>query len=432
MRSNRSFKNGTALKLGIASVFGIIAVTAFWAFGRESDGSKIPEEIIRPVKTMRVSTDDVSEKRSFPGLVRPLRETKLAFRVGGPLINLNVDIGQKVQKDQVIARIDPRDFEVNINRLKAVVSQAEANFKALKSGARSEDIARLKAQKAAAKVQLTTAENDFTRQKNLLADGAASKAKYDNAQRVYEMAKANLASITQELKKAQKGGRIEEVEAAEAGLKKLQADLAAAEHALEDSTLKAPYNGYVSQKFVENFENVRPGEPVVSFIDLSSVEVHAAVPEDVIIRMDQVTDISCTLSAYPGRQFEAAVKEIGRETDSANQSYPLTVELKLPENLMVTPGMAATLAVSLASSKPQNEGYMLPSQAIFADPEGQTCVFRIDSEKMTVVKTPVTVGSPHNGAIRILSGLSDGDQIVTAGAKFLRENQKVRILYSRK
>lgn len=432
MQNRQPFKTSTALKLGIAVACCVIAAIAFWGFESESDGSKIPQEVIRPVKTILVSQASLAEKRSFPGLVQPSRESKLAFRVGGPLVDLNINIGQHLEKGQIIARVDPRDFEINVMRLEAILGQAQANLKALKTGARSEDIARLKAQQDAARAQLTTAENDFVRQKNLLADRAASKSNYDNARRAFEMAKANMASVTQELKKAQKGGRSEEVEAAEAGLKKLRADLTAARHALEDTRLKAPYSGYVSRKFVENYENVKPGEPIVAFIDISTIEVHVSVPEDVIIRREQVSGIHCTLSAYPGRRFEAVVKEIGRNTDSANQSYPLTVVLEIPKDLVVAPGMAATLGISLNSTAKEGVGYLLPSQAILADSLGKTCVFRIDAEKMTAVKTPVAIGKLSNGTVQILSGLSAGDQVVTAGSKFLRDNQKIRILNAEK
>jgi RND family efflux transporter MFP subunit len=242
------------------------------------------------------------------------------------------------------------------------------------------------------------------------------------------MAKANLESLSQELKKAQSGGRVEEIEAAEAGIKKLRADLNAANHALEDTQLKAPYDGYISAKFVENYENVQPGMPIVGFIDLSSVEVHTSVPEEIIIHKGDITHIQSTVSAYPGKKFEASIKEIGRKTDSANQSYPFTVVLDLPENLVVSPGMAATLSITLANSSKPAKGVLLPSQAIFADPTGKTCVWRIDTEKMIVIKTPVTIGTLKNGTVQVLSELSPGDRIVTAGARFLQENQKIRIL----
>ncbi len=428
MQIKPPYRSITIVRWGIVATLFTLAVITFWVFNTETNGSKIPPEVIRPVKTIQISEKNLTDQRSFPGLVKPSRETKLAFRVGGPLVVMNVAIGQQVEKDQVIAQIDPRDFKVNIRRLEAVLKQAQANLKALTSGARSEDIARLKAQLNAAKAQWTTAENDFIRQKNLLAGKAASRANYDAAQRAYELAKANLESVTQELKKAQRGGREEEIEASQAGIKMLKADLNAAKNALNDTELRAPFNGYISNQFVEAFENVRPGEPVVALIDLSGVEVHTAVSEDIVIRKSQITQIEATLSAYPNRRFDAVIREIGRKTDSANQSYPFTVVLNVPDDLVIAPGMAATLSVSISNTSNPNKGYLVPSQSIFADSQGNSCVWRIDKEKMKTVKTKVTIGPLNQGAVQVLSGLTPNDRIVTAGAKFLREDQKIRIM----
>ena len=82
----------------------------------------------------------------------------------------------------------------------------------------------------------------------------------------------------------------------------------------------------------------------------------------------------------------------------------------------------------MANAANPDKGVLLPSQAILADPLGQTCVWRIDSESMTVVKTPVEIGALESNTVQVLSGLNPGDQVVTAGARFLRENQKIRIL----
>lgn len=427
MQKTRSLSKTTVMKLSIGIIC-VIGIIAFFGFSHTSTGSKVPKPVIRPVKAMQLMQSTISETRSFPGLVKAVRETKLAFRVGGPLVALDAHIGQYVTKGSILARIDPRDFKVNVMRLEAILSQAHANLDALKKGARSEDVARLKAQLTSAQAQLTTAENDFIRQKNLLADKAASKARYDNAQKAYQMAKANLEAMSQELKKAQRGGRIEELTAAEAGIKKLRADLAAARNALEDTELKAPYDGYVSKLFVENYENVKSGAPVISFIDVSKVEVHTAVPEDIIIRKSSISQIHCTLTAYPGERFDAEIKEVGRKTDSANQSYPFSVFLDVPEGHAVTPGMVATLTLSLKSPEDKRQGFLVPSQAIYAGPEGKSFIWRIDTKTMMVEKTPVTIGALKNDSIQILAGLDAGNLIVTAGAKFLRDNQKIRIL----
>ena len=202
----------------------------------------------------------------------------------------------------------------------------------------------------------------------------------------------------------------------------------AAKNALEDTELTAPFSGVVNRKHVENHENIKAGDPVLSLLDFSNVEVHTAIPEDLVIRRASFSGISCTLEAYPGRRFEADIKEVGRKTDSANQSYPMTVILHIPDDVVVEPGMAATLRLSLNSPGRPAIGFVLPTGSVFADTEGHSCVWRVDPRILRVIKTRITTGDLSGDSIHVLTGLNTGDRVVTAGARFLMDNQEVRIL----
>lgn len=432
MEIKSQFKKRPVLGLGLLGLAFLAGAGIFWGFGATAREIKHPEQIVRPVKVVDLSEYTLKETRSFPGLVNAARETNLAFRVGGPLVAFDVRIGRHVKMGDTIARIDSRDFEINVMRLSAALDEALANLKAMKTGARKEDIARLEAELIAAQSRLRDARKDVTRQKSLLAGRAVSQIRYDNAITAFDTAQANVEVLNQEIIKAKSGARIEAIEAAEARISRLSTDLKAAQNALDDTQLKAPFDGYVSRRHVENFENVKSGSPIVSFLDVSSVEVDSAVPEDLIIRRSLISDIYCMLDAYPQQRFAATVKEIGRKTDSANQSYPLTVVLDIPDGLVVEPGMAATLHVSLKNPTEKQNGFILPAGAVFADPQGHSCVWRVDAENMKVVRTPVTTGRLNDDSIHILTGLDAGDRVVTAGARFLHDGQQIRILENRR
>ena len=416
-------------KLGLTALIAVMLVAAviFWGFKTPPEKSAPLETVVRPVKVTQLAATTLTEKRSFPGLVQAARETNLAFRVSGPLVKLTAQIGQRVAQGEVIAQVDPRDFEIQVQRLEAAIDEATATLTAMKKGARAEDIASLEARLSAARTGLANAQRDFERQQKLLAAGAVAQARFDNAEAARDAASANVEGLVQELKKARSGARRDDIQAAEAGIQRLRVDRRAAKNALADTSLRAPFGGIVSRKFVENYENIRAGAPIIAFLDLSSVEVKSALPEDLVIRRDKIASITCTLTAYPGRRFEATVKELGRKTESANQSYPLTVVLKVPEGTAVEPGMAASLELAIAEEGQAGTGYALPVSALFGEPDGTSCVWRLDKDSMTVVKTPVTLGSLSGDRVRIVGGLDAGDQVVTAGARFLREGQEVRI-----
>lgn len=428
MKLQSIFGKRVIFTIVLLSVFTFGIGIAVFRKGENAEAVQKPEERARPVKVIYLEEGTSIETRSFPGVVQATRETDLAFRVGGPLIEFDAIIGQRVEKGRVIARIDPRDFEVHAMRLKAAIDEARAKLKAMRTGARVEDIASLDADLSAARSQLREAEKSFSRHEKLITQNAVSQAQHEHAQAELDTAKARVNAMVQALKKARKGARSEDIEAAEAGIRRLMADLKAAEHALKDTRLIAPYTGYVHKTYVENYENVEAGDPIVSLLDFSNVEVHTMIPEEWLIRRSEFETITCTLDTYPGHVFNATVHEIGRKTEKASQSYPLTVFLEVKENLVIEPGMAAMLNIGLKKQGRSNAIFRLPPGAVFAGPHEQTCVWRVDLNAMRVMRTQVKTGELSRGTTVIKDGLKTGDCVVTAGAKFLRENQKVRIL----
>lgn len=379
MRKN-NFKNltGNLVMLSTAAVFSALS---FLAGCSSSNANGMQEDIVqgRPVKVIMITGTETTETRTFPGIVKADREIDLAFRVGGPLIEYDMDIGEQVQKGEVLARIDPRDFEVRIKKLSAELKAAGA--------------------------RLADAERNFERQKNLLQESAASQSQYDKTLMLVETTRAGIESLT--------------------------ADLAAAKNAMADTRLTAPFDGVVNRKFAENHETVAPGVPVVSLLDVSAIEVATTVPEDILIREADVAEIYATLDALPDRKIAASLKEIGRQTDSANQSYPMAVVLQAPKTVTVTPGMAASVYLVLRDPDQVDGGVYLPTTAVFADANGDTCIWRVKPDAPDTEKVTVETGALRGDEILVTSGLDAGDQVVSAGARFLVEGQKIRIIEGR-
>ncbi|MCD4717389.1 MAG: hypothetical protein K8R45_11710, partial [Desulfobacterales bacterium] len=257
MQARKLFKKKSFIGPIALGFIALIGAALFWGFAANADKKGEPKPLIRPVKTMVLSEKAVTETRSFPGLVKAAAETTLAFRVAGPLIDFDVRIGQRMEKGDVVARIDPRDFQIRVMRLSAALAEARANLKAMRAGARAEDIAVLEDRLLAARSQMTVSKRNLERQKSLLHDHAVSQARYDSAKAAFDTAAANVDSLVQELKKARIGARIEDIEAAEARIRSLLADLKATENQLDDTRLTAPFKGYINRKHVENHEYVK-------------------------------------------------------------------------------------------------------------------------------------------------------------------------------
>lgn len=421
MHKNSTFESIICVSL----LFALLAVSGCGNSGATPEASDA--SLVRPVKSMLIEATKKHEIRSFPAMIKAAQDSTLAFRVSGPLVELPVDIGQHVKKGEVIARIDDRDFSVNVAKLTASLNEAKAGLKAMKKGARDEDIARLKAELASARSRLADTKRDFERQKNLLAKQATSRSRYEKAETAMDTATGAVKVIEQELKKAERGARKEDIDAAESRIAAINAALRSAQHALNDTVLYAPFDGYIDRKHVENYETIQAGQNIITLLDLSSIEAATSVPEDVLIRQSEIIKTFCCVDAYPDIKIDALIKEVGRKTERSNQSYPLTVTLSPQTNLSIEAGMSATIYI-LFKPTGENSVLELPLTALFADPAGQSCVWKIDTANMHVIKTPVNVKELSKKTVHIISGVRPGDRIVTAGARFLRENQHIRLM----
>ena len=106
--------------------FLIVALAFFLSSCGKKEEEKVTEEVARPVKTMTVTSAGEALRRTFPGRVRAAQRVDLAFQVDGPLIELPVDEGQEVKKGSLVARIDPKDFQVNLRNAEGQLGKAEA------------------------------------------------------------------------------------------------------------------------------------------------------------------------------------------------------------------------------------------------------------------------------------------------------------------
>ncbi len=386
------------------------------------------ENDARPVKAIIVGKSVDEECRSFPGVVQPARETRLGFRVGGPLTELEVQIGQELKEGELIARIDARDFELRVKGLSAAIAEARASLQAMKRGARPEDLASLEGDLAAARSQLSEAKANFERYRNLYEEKAVSRAAYDSAKTAFDTAQARLTASENALAKGRRGARKEDIEAMESRIDGLEAELSAARNALADTELRAPFDGTVHEKCVENFETVSKGDPIVSLMDMGTTEVRTSVPQAVLEKRSSWESVRVAFDAYPDVRVPAAVKEIGRKTQGPAQSFPLILLLKGEPPSTVLPGTAAKVFIAFQEGSDAAAGWKVPASAVFAGPEGDPAVWRVLPDTMTIQRVPIQTLSMDDGTVRIMGELTPGDRVVTAGARFLREGQKVRLL----
>ena len=308
----------------------------------------------------------------------------MSFRVAGNVNKITVDVGDNVKQNDLLARIDPRDYQVELNNAKAELSKATSG--------------------------LELADSEYARVARVFDKdpGAVSKSMVDS--RKAELAVAGA-----------------QVESARAAVDK-------ASDNVKYTYLKAPFDGVVVEKFVEQFEDVQATHPIIRVLDNSSIEFTVQIPETLMEHIDIVRNIGAyvVFDTYPGIEVSAKIKEIGKEASKTTRTYPVTLIMDQPDGLKILPGMAGKAkadkeASAIIAKEIEMVGFDIPITATFSDENKKTFVWIVDQNTNQVNKREVTlINLTENGAM--VTGLEKGETIATAGANLLVEGQQVRIL----
>lgn len=330
---------------------------------------------VRPIRVMRIEAERSLIGPKFPGRAKATQETNAAFRVSGTIIEIPVKIGDEVKKDQVIAKLDPRDFEVQVTSAQAAL--------------------------AAAKADLALAEDKNQRVTKAYAQGGVSEFEVTSAK--------------------------EAMNAAAATVDARQAALESAQDEVSYTILRAPYDGTVTERFAEQYEEVKSSDPVLRVLDHSRIEFLLAVPEHMMARaVGDVNKIQCRFDAYPNIILDATIKEVGKEADPTTRTYPVTLIMDQPEGAQVLPGMTGRAWTIGRPPEGEDQGWrVVPLSGVGEDAAGKKFVWVLDEAAGTVSRRDVETSTISPNGV-LVKGLRDGEMIATAGISFLTEGQKVR------
>lgn len=324
---------------------------------------------VQPVKMLTVGEAGNGLVREYPGTVSAAQRAALAFEVPGQMTEFPVNEGDSVLRGAVLGRLDARDYEARLDSARAVLRKAEA---------------------------------DFERGSSLYKEdpGAIALTRLDADKRGVEMAQARYRE---------------------------------AEKAYEDTILRAPFDGDVARKLVDDFANVQAKEPILILQDTSHLEIVVNVPERDFVggqraanSMDALTERNqpqVVISSLPGRRFPARFKEVATTADPVTRTFAVTVRFDNPKDVTVLPGMTAKVIVRRARSA--GDGVLIPAHAATAGADGKPFVWIVGPE-MAVERRSVELGELRGEEVEVRSGLADGDVVAISGVALLHDGMRVR------
>ncbi len=334
---------------------------------------------IRTLKTFTVTEVADGQKRRFSGVVQATDSSALSFEVGGRVKTVNVDIGDQVKKDDILAELDQEPYKLDVQSAEAELASARADY--------------------------NNKRQQFQRVDELEKKGWASKAMWDAALAARDTSRNQINFATSKLNLAKRDLRL--------------------------TTLYAPFDGNIASRSIDPHVKVLPGQKLFEIDAEGSLEVDFDIPETTINRIQIGMPVTIEYPTQAGALSDGRISFIGSAAGTAN-AFPVKANLLDPPE-QIRPGMTAEVNIMLFDDT-RNSGYLVPIAAVAPgnnkDEFGHVFVF--DPETSTVRKTTVVLpkdpSGRQNNMVPIIEGLSAGDVIAVAGVSFLSDGQKVRLM----
>lgn len=345
-----------------------VVVAALGLAGCSQEKKAEAQEVIRPVKVVEIGEAETTRQLDYSGSVRARTEMNLGFRIAGKVTERLVDIGQHVNEGDVLARVDPSDYELS-------VKSAEASLDAAERQVETVDLARKRAEQ-------------------LYAKSFAPKSQLDQAVLSYDQAVATRDAA--------------------------RSTLAQAQNQVHYTDLKAGKAGIVTAISADIGQVVGAGTPVMTVAVDGEKEVLIAVPEMDIAGFRPGKEVKASFWSDEALTLDGKVREVAGSADP--QSRTFAVRVSLPNDPRVLLGMTANVAATVGSKA---QLVSIPLTAM-AEKDGKHIVWTVDRASDTVHPRPIKVANFTADGVAVAEGLKQGDVVVAAGTQFMTDNLKVK------
>lgn len=336
-----------------------------------SCGSNDDAETLRAVKVFEVTQQSQGQSRQISGILKARDEADLSFQVGGNVVSVDVKAGDRVKAGQLLASIDPRPFELNVDAAKAEVIKTQAI--------------------------VTDKQLDYQAKSKLYEDRYVAKTVVDSALADLESAKQNLESAKARLKLAERD--------------------------LNHAKLTAPFNGQIATRNVEPAMNVSAGQVVMQIVGETGLDVVLALPENLRRHVSVGMPVAVNFPSQKGFKTTGKISEIAA---TAKEGNAFSTKIVLDDTTGLYPGLSAEVTFDYKAN-PDEAAYLVPATALApGDDSSLHYVFIFDPETQTLHKTPVKARNVRENLVEITEGVQPGEWVVTAGVHFLYDGQKVK------
>jgi RND family efflux transporter MFP subunit len=334
---------------------------------RVSD-KKVKQTVVEaiPVKVTSVASGDIKEIFTTTGTVEAVESANVSAKVSGRVTSIRVKLGDYVSKGQVLVSLEKEDFTHQLNQSKTALAQAEVSYK--------------------------QSRDNFNRKQKLFAEQIISQQDYDSAKNEMDIA-AN------------------QVRQAQVGIDMIQTQL-------HNTEVRAPINGYIGKRMVNEGEMVSPGIPLISMVDLAQVYVSVNLSDSYITQAKPKQTASVYLASSSGQNYQGSIVQIAPMADPVTKTYTVKILLDNPGRILKE-GMLAQVTLNFNEKK---NIFKIPIDAVL-DETGTKAVYVIKNNKAD--RRQVQLGISDGKSVEVISGIKDLEKIVVLGQNNLEDGAKV-------
>jgi len=340
---------------------------------------EVVEEVVY-VNTSNIIKDTFRNELSLPSKLEPKENVIITSKVSADVSYINKDIGDKVQRGNLIARLDDTIYRLQYDKAKVALKNARNNYNIAETN--YEDL-----------------QTNYNRNKELHEKKFISDVEFEALEKAFNIAKDNLDS-------------------AKVGVIASENDLALANENLKNTYIKAPITGIVSEKNISVGENVNPGARIFSVVNIDKLLVNIGVSEEHILKIKEDMEITISVDNV-NIEFKGKVTNISPILDSRTNTYKVIAEIENEENLLKA-GMFANVEILFE----EKESLAIQKEAIYKNEEGNY-IFVIEDNRAKIMY--VETGLKNEKNVEILSEIPADLEIITLANSKLKNGVKIEV-----
>jgi multidrug efflux pump subunit AcrA (membrane-fusion protein) len=385
------------------------------------------------VTTTKSAMRQVSAAFDETGTFVADESSDVAPLVAGRVLRTPVNVGAFVKQGEIICELDHRDADLKLRQMRAQLAEAQAAVRqaqlriGLDSGKFDEskvpEVAAARANYESAEAQAKLAAADAQRYSNLVASGDVSRSAFEKARTQQETAEAQANASRQQFEGTLNAARqsYQAISSSQSSLDAVAAQVAQAEKGMADTYIRAPFDGFISDRPVSAGEYVALTNKIATIVSVKTLKLQLQTPEQRAAKAQVGMVVVARVSAYPDRQFEGKVSAINPAVDPNSRIFVLEARFPNPDNAL-RPGMFSTARVILPGGE---NAVFVPRDAVVRDKTTDSNFVYVVDHGLARMRV-VIIGESLGNAVRIQSGLSGNESVVTANQSNLFDGAPVQ------